>query len=327
MNTRYTDTADVPLALAVFLATDHYDHNDDPNTISATTLLKPVRQIVLGSRVPPTEALISLPETISSRLGTAIHNGIDCAWRSHYALALEALGYPERIINAVIINPPPGTDLTDKIPIYLEQRSNKKVGKWTVSGKFDFVIEGRVQDFKTASVWSYKNQSNADKQIMQGSLYRWLNPEIITNDHIDIIHIFMDWQRSMAKSDPTYPSQRFKSQPLPLLSVAAANQFAVEKLNELDRCLDLPEAELPLCSDEDLWRKAPHFKYYKNPQKTNRSTKNYDTKQDAYIRLAQDGNVGIVKEVPGQVVACKYCSAFPICGQKDTLIASGDLIL
>jgi hypothetical protein len=43
--------------------------------------------------------------------------------------------------------------------------------------------------------------------------------------------------------------------------------------------------------------------------------------------MAEDGNVGLVKEVPGQVTACKYCPAFSICSQKDALIAAGDLIL
>ena len=57
------------------------------------------------------------------------------------------------------------------------------------------------------------------------------------------------------------------------------------------------------------------------------AVKNFDNKQDAYIRLAEDGNVGIVKEQPGQVTACKYCSAFSICSQKDQLIAAGDLQL
>ena len=91
--------------------------------------------------------------------------------------------------------------------------------------------------------------------------------------------------------------------------------------------MDVPESEIPLCTDEDLWRSAPVFKYYKNPVKTNRSTKNFDTRQEAYVRMAEDGGVGIVIEQPGQVTACKYCQAFSVCTQKDDLIAAGDLIL
>jgi hypothetical protein len=38
-------------------------------------------------------------------------------------------------------------------------------------------------------------------------------------------------------------------------------------------------------------------------------------------------NGGEVKEVPGEIVACKYCDAFTVCTQKDKYIASGELKL
>jgi len=76
-----------------------------------------------------------------------------------------------------------------------------------------------------------------------------------------------------------------------------------------------------------LWRSEPEFKYYKNPEKMSRSTKNFDSMKEARMRFIEDGSVGIIVERPGQVTACKYCSAFAICKQKDALIASGDLIL
>jgi hypothetical protein len=50
--------------------------------------------------------------------------------------------------------------------------------------------------------------------------------------------------------------------------------------------------------------------YWKDPAKTEgRSTKNFDNKNDAYMRLSEDGHVGVVKEIKGQVSACKYCPA------------------
>ena len=44
----------------------------------------------------------------------------------------------------------------DAIPVYMEQRAYKQVGKYKVSGKFDFVAEGRVQDFKSTGVFILK---------------------------------------------------------------------------------------------------------------------------------------------------------------------------
>ena len=182
----YGNVSAVPLALAVFLASDYYDYNSDLDTVSATTLLKPLRQIILPSRIPAGDGLVDLAAMMNNRMGAAIHDGIEKAWITNYRTAMQALGYPARIIDKIVINPQPGYDLEDRIPIYLEQRLKRKTGKWTISGKFDFVGEGRVQDFKSTSVWTYKNQVNSQKYTQQGSIYRWLDPQLITQSEMDI---------------------------------------------------------------------------------------------------------------------------------------------
>lgn len=330
MTQRYTNVSEVPLSLAVFLASDYYDYDNTPNTISTTTLLKPLRQIILPTRMPPGEGLISLPEMMSNRLGAAIHDGIERAWQTNAKAAMLSLGYPARVADRIVINPKPEylAAYPDCIPIYLEQRLKRQLGKWTVTGKFDFVGEGRVSDFKTASVWSYMNQVNASKQTQQGSIYRWLDPQLITQSEMDIVHIFMDWKAGMVKTDPSYPPQRFRKQTFPLLSVLETEGFIRRKLNLIEQYWGAPEEELPLCDDEELWRSEPVFKYYKSGDTSkSRSTKNFDSMHDARVRLIEDGSVGAIKEVPGSVTACKYCSAFAICTQKDQLISAGQLVM
>ena len=44
-----------------------------------------------------------------------------------------------------------------------------------VRGKYDFVAEGRVHDFKTTTVAAYQAADRSEEHIMQGSLYRWLD--------------------------------------------------------------------------------------------------------------------------------------------------------
>lgn len=333
MTARYANVSEVPLALAVFLATDHYDHDQDPHTISATALLKPLRQIILPGRIPEGEGLVNLADMMSSRMGTAIHDGIERAWMHNHQEAMQAIGLPQRVIEKVRINPTDeqlqdlAADGVESIPIYLEQRLTRQLGKWKITGKFDFIGEGRVQDFKTTSVFTYKNQTGSDKYPLQGSIYRWLDPKKIHQDQMDIHYIFTDWKGAMVKSDPSYPPRRFHKQSFNLLSLNETEAFIRKKLALIEQYWDAPEQDIPHCSDDELWRSEPQFKYYKNPEKTARSTKNFDTMQDAMIRLSEDGNVGIVKEVPGQVTACKYCPAFAACTQKDQLIAAGDLII
>ena len=321
----YLNTSVVPLSLAVFLASDNYDHDD--STISATTLIKPLRQIILSSRVPESMGGNELISMMPSRMGSAIHDGIERAWLYNYKDALTALNYPQKVIERIRINPDQGDLFDEIIPVYLEQRAYKTVGKYTISGKFDFVGEGRVEDFKTTSTYTAINNTNDEKYILQGSIYRWLNPEIITQDTIAIQFIFTDWSKAKAMQDPKYPQQRTQQRILNLLSITETDRFVRNKLAQLDAHWDAHESLLPLCSDADLWRSEPVWKYYKNPTSTKRSTKNFNNAQDAYLRCSQDGNVGIVLQKPGEVTACKYCDAFPVCGQKDALIASGDLPL
>ena len=324
---KYANTSSVPLSLAVFLATDNYDHDQDESTISATALLKPLRQIVLSARVPEDMTPVDLVNLVPSRMGSAIHDAIERSWKDNYSNALASLGYPKRVIEKIRINPKP-EELTDGvIPIYMEQRAKKTVGKFTVTGKYDFIGDGRVEDFKSTSTYTATNNTNDEKYIWQGSIYRWLNPQIITKDEMAIQFIFTDWSKAKAMQDPKYPQQRIQQRLLPLKSIQETDAFIKRKLGQIEQYWGATEEQLPLCTDADLWRSEPVFKYYKNPEKRARSTKNFDNRHDAQLRYIEDGSVGIVVEQPGQITACKYCPAFAVCSQKDALIASGDLVL
>lgn len=318
----YTNQSNIALPLAVFLATDEYDYEDD--VISATTLLKPIRQIVLTQRLNKDEVAVDISNLVSSRMGTAIHTAIEKAWLNP-SKALADLGYPPKLIERIKVNP----DTVNKgdIPVYMEKRSYKQVGKYKVSGKFDFVAEGKVQDFKSTSVFTYLNQSNAHKYALQGSIYRWLNPDIITQDTMTIHYVFTDWNKMESTRNKSYPANRVLSQQYNLMPITDTDRYIKSVIANIDKYKNVPESELPYCTDEDLWRKPTVWKYYKNPNKLERSTKNFETQSDALAQLVKDGSVGIVKEVKGQVVACKYCPAFTLCTQKDKLISTGELTL
>lgn len=320
---KYLNGNSVPLSMAVFLATDNYDHEE--HTISATALIKSTRQTVLTERLPPEQKLVDITGLVKSRIGSAIHDSIEQAWINSHVEAMKALGYPERVTKRVVVNPEPDELDEDCIPVYLEQRSYRNIDGFTVSGKFDFVAEGRVEDFKSTSVNTWINGNKDEDYQLQGSIYRWLNPEIITQDEMAIQFIFTDWMPGKAKADPKYPNQPVAQKTIPLLTVTETEHYVRSRLKEIQRYANSPENEIPLCSDKELWRTEPVFKYYKNPEKRNRSTKNFDNRIDAYNRLAADGGVGVVEEVPGQAIACKFCAAFPLCSQKDALIADGSL--
>lgn len=331
---RYTNNAGVPLSLAVYLATDSYDYAQDPRTISATSLLKPLKQLVLASRVPPEQGLTELISLVQSRMGSSIHDGIERSWLNGYQKALASMGYPQKVIDRVLVNPTPDQLYDGCIPVYLEQRTSREIAGRIVTGKFDFVGEGRLEDFKSTSVFTYMNNTKDDDYTWQGSIYRWLNPTIITQDEMAIQFLFTDWSAAQARANPKYPQQRTLQRTFRLRPVVETEHFILDKIRQLDRFWLAQESDLPACTDEDLWRSEPVWKYYRKADATGKSTKNFSVeefgspaaaKQNAYLRMAQDGNTGKVIEYPGKAKACKYCPAFPVCHQAQSLVAAGDL--
>ena len=117
---KITNNSDIPLALAVWAVDDEYDYQSDPNYFSVTSLLKPIRQIVLSRRVPPELQTADVEDYVASALGSSIHAGIEKAWKDNYKKNLKILGYSDKLIDRVKINPKPEELKPDIIPIYVE---------------------------------------------------------------------------------------------------------------------------------------------------------------------------------------------------------------
>ena len=156
----------------------------------------------------------------------------------------------------------------DAIPVYLEQRASQMVRGYKVTGKYDIILEGTVEDFKSTKVYTYMMGSNDDKQILQGSIYRFLAPDKITNDFMKIQYIFTDWKAMEAKRDPkNYPQEQSVEVVHQLMSVPETRRYIGDKIGQLENLMDAPESEMPPCSDEDLWRTETKWKYYKKAVK------------------------------------------------------------
>ena len=320
----FKNSTNIPLSMAVWLATDNYDHSSDPKGISVTTLLKPTKAIVL-ERSLPIGGEIDIADLIQAKTGNAVHDGIEQAWKTNHKAALKALGVPKGVASLVDINPK--EVIEGSLPVYMEIRSIRPIADFNLGGKFDFVMEGQLEDFKTTGTYNYVHQGNAEKYVWQGSMYRWLNQDIITNDHMKITYLFTDWSAIKARSDSAYPQTRILAQTFTLKSAAETERFITTKLNEITRYTGLAQSFMPICTKEELWQSDSVWKYYKDPTKTARSTKNFTNSSDAYTRLSADGNVGKVIEVRGEVKYCRYCNANAVCLQAESLQASGLLTL
>lgn len=332
MTQRYTNRNGLSLYAQVALATDWYDHAEAG--LSVTTLLKPLKQVILGRRVEPGAVIPDVSDQIANTVGSAVHDGFERAWTQNPDLVstLISVGVAPGAAKKVVVNPTPEQVAAGGIiPAYFEVRLKKTINGVTVSGKFDAVIDGVVEDLKNTGVYTYMTGRKDEDYIAQGSMYRWLDPKIITKDYMNLTFNFTDWSKGQSFQIPGYPTDRMLTRRFNLWSVEETEAFVVRRIEDLTRLMDAPEELIPACTDEDLWRKAPSYRYYKNPAKAYepgaRSTKNFDNPHDAAVQRNKDGDVGIVIERKGEVKACLYCPGFLVCKQKDLLIASGDLIV
>jgi len=323
---KYTNKNNVSMPLAVWLMHDDYDYDKRENVISATSLLKPLRALILSHQNKGLDKTVDIMDLVSSRMGSAIHAIAEKAWssRGNITKALQALQV-SNLDEKLVINPDKVEE--GQIPVYVEQRHEKEINDYIISGKYDLVVDGTVSDYKSTSVWSYIFDSNALKYTQQASIYKWLAPDRITDNAVHIQYIFTDWSASQAARDSSYPQTRVITKEYPIWSVEQTQHFISEKLDLLTNYLDSAQAELPQCDKEDLWESDTVYKYYKNPAKMARATKNFDSLDEANVRLATDGGVGTVVTVRGEVKACRYCEVSDICDQAQNLIQQGRLVL
>lgn len=321
---RLTNNHQISLPLAVWLLSDDYDYINDAKYISATSLLKSTRQLVLSRRVVQQDREIDVSDFLASRMGSAIHDSQEKAWRTSGQSAMKKLGYPEAVYSNIVINPEPEEIEANPalIPIWIEKRSFREIAGYRIGGKFDQVIDGRLFDTKTTSVYAYLLGRKDEDYAFQGGIYRWLNEDLIQDDHIYIQFVFTDWQKARARGDANYPQVKTLEYPVEMPSLAETEAFILNKISELEKYWDAPDDKIPLCTDKELWRGETVYKYFSDPTKAStpgsRATRNFDgDKAAANAFMAEKGGKGIVKEIAGDVKACSYCPAFNACKQKD----------
>ena len=321
---KITNNLDIALPMAVWLLHDDYDYNNDANYISVTKLMRPIKQIILPSRVPVEDRSIDLSDFIARRLGNSLHDSIERAWTVGHKSALRALGHPDNVIDRVLINPTPEElkKVEGAIPVYLEQRAHRELpntGGKILGGKFDMVTEGIVQDTKSTSVYAWIMGTRDDEHQLQGSLYRWIDAGLpepkITEDYMGVNYIFTDWSKAMARTNPKYP-RKIERKEIPLLDLKTTEEWAINKVNNVFKHFKSKQQDLPECTDEELWRSAPQYKYFSNPAKTDgRSTKNFESLGEANQFMNEQGK-GVVVTKPGEVKRCHFCDAYSICEQR-----------
>ena len=327
---KFTNNNNIPLATALWLAADEYEYAKFANEISATTLLKSPRYIIATRRmmypeqfdIPPehnsvlTQQLLNqenvlpdLESQTSIRLGTAVHSAVEKAWTTPKLRkqAILNLGYPESIFDKIKINPKPEELTPDCIPVYLEQRAYRQISSFVISGQFDFIGDGELQDTKTTKTYSYTSGCNDDYYIKQGSIYRWLNPQLITSDKLTINFVFTDFNKSRIY-DEGYPKSQVLGKRFQLMSLAETEMMIESKIATLRKYWNSPLENIPCCTPQELYSSPPVYKYYaKGFENSTRSTRNFNTYSEASAYRAKQGHKGDIIEYRGTPFTCPFC--------------------
>jgi hypothetical protein len=292
----YKNKHNLPGYLKDWLESDNYDY--DENTVSATSLLSPARQFALF-RLYGDELEVDVADMVASRYGTSIHDSFE-------KVPMENTDKEKRVYHTFNID---GEE-------------------YKLSGKFDMIIDTdkevqKLVDIKSTSVWTFIYGSKDEDYVKQLSIYRYLANKNGYNvgDDAEICMVFTDWSKSRAKKERNYPNLRVAIKPIKLMSVEDTELFIIQRLKAFQTALKNKD-NLPLCTDEELWKEEDKWMVKQYWQKKNIRICNSEQEAKEFI---QDNNLKrcAINFKKGKVKRCRYCAASKVCSQYKELKQKG----
>jgi hypothetical protein len=257
------------------------EKHNAPGSLSATTLIQGVKQIILTDR-----HWDSLEDDVSDRIwaifGSAVHS------------LMESEGEND----------------------FTEQQMNYQVGNITVTGTIDNydLAKGVICDYKTASVVKVKFGDFSD-WYTQGMIYAWL----LTKNNFPVnkcrfIALLKDHSKTDAMRDSQYPNDPVYVYEFPVTAHALfkISMFIKSKINEYRRCIALGDDAIPPCTPEERWDKPPKFAVMK--QGVKRAVRLFDTREEAGHLAETKGEGHYVVSRKGESIRCRsYCLCRRFC--------------
>ena len=200
-----------------------------------------------------------------------------------------------------------------------EERLYAEVENWIISGAIDVQrgeADGKVTvlDYKCTSAWSViYGKPEWDKQL---NFYAWLveHCKDIEVGKLQIVAVLRDWQRKKAEVDGHYPQAPIVMVDIPLWSFEERDAYVrgrvmIHQDAEFQR---LTGETLPLCSDEERWKKEDSFAVKKSGNK--RALRVFDSMEQAEAYMKDGMEIEVRK---GKCVRCEdnYCKVAEFCDQ------------
>ena len=288
---KYTNKHNIPQEIINAVHNDNYSRGKA--TISATGLLQPPR-IRLLAQEHYDKLTIDVSDEIWKLLGQSVHTILERA----------------------------NENSEDTIT---EQRMFATVKDWTVSGQTDSIdVKSKIlKDYKVTSVWSIVSalQEGKAEWEQQLNIYAYLYKQNTgkTIDQLNIIAIARDWNKNQyLRSGGDYPPSPITVLNIDLLSDEEQEAFINQRvsIHQEAEVQYLINDELPLCTDEERWRRKDTYRVEKKGRKT--AVRVLDTQEEAneYIGGHKDSKLLKVVEAKGECIRCaNYCDVAEFCNQ------------
>ena len=294
---KYTNKHDIPKEIIRAIENDQYTRGN--SDISVTGLLQPPR-IRLLERKHHDDIVLDYSDETWKILGQAVHAILERANEN----------YDDTIT---------------------EQRLFADIEGWIVSGQTDsLAVHDKVlKDYKVTSVWTVVNalkegKSDWEKQLnCYAYLYKLNTGETI--NQLNIIAIARDWnRRELQRRGGDYPRSSIITIDIPLWSEQEQLQFFKDRVSfhrssEFKHSMD---GELPLCSDEDRWKREDTFRVVKKGRK--RAIRVLPSLKEAEEFLGSNEDGLSIEISKGESIRCgAYCNVAQFCNQYKEELANG----
>ena len=277
---KITNKAGLPQPFVDF-ATRDYEYKE--KRYSVTTLLNPVRQILLKRR-HDSDITQDVSEMVWLIFGTAVHKILE--------------------------------QTKDRDALYKEEKFTHTLENgYTISGIVDlYDLENEiVTDYKTASIWKVIFGDYKDWR-RQGLAYAWLLKKCgLECKQAKFYALLKDWNSGDAKRKSEYPKQAVESVVFDVTEsgLKEIDEFINNKINELIKYENIADDELPLCSEEDRWYTGDKFAVMKNGRKS--ALRVFDNEEEAKSYMQENGG-DYIENRKGEDRKCKdYCQCCEFC--------------
>jgi len=271
-------TNNLDLPKAIVKAVDVEPHNKSDKELSATTLLKGVKEIILTRR-----HWEKLTDDAASRIwaifGQAVHALLETEGENEFT---------ECAIKAQLEN---DISITGRVDNYNMET-------------------GTIIDYKTASIWKVQFKDFEDWK-KQGLVYAWLlQNNGFKVERCKFIAILKDHSKSKANYDSQYPQSPvyIYEFPVTVKDLDDISKFIQGKIDNYLKYLDVQDDSIPPCTNEERWATETTYAVMKTGNK--KAIRVLKTRLEADNMTAEKGAGHYVEVRPG---TSKKCAEYCIC--------------